>query len=239
VDDSEEEFDPKDMEEYKPMCYFVIEDGSEKNREAIFEQPDDSMKNHLKTLFIQAKVDKIVVNKVLLKMIGKTDKDMKPHNVILSNYEGKADHSLGALQVNLIVGTVVRPTLFMVAPSKANFNLLLGREWIHGIGVVPSSMHQRISIWRDDGTTENIEADQSYFLAEVNQITRKTFDKSIANIAPSSSAKYVGSDQADAGSVRLHPTHGFMWERKTLDTEPNVDELYSLTLGNDGNGHPN
>ena len=30
VDDSEEEFDPKDMEEYKPMCYFV-NDGSEDN----------------------------------------------------------------------------------------------------------------------------------------------------------------------------------------------------------------
>jgi len=67
-----------------------------------------------------------------------------------------------------MVGTVVRPTFFMVVPSKANFNLLLGREWIHGKSVVPSSMHQRISIWRGDGTIENIEADQSYFLAEVN-----------------------------------------------------------------------
>ena len=143
---------------------------------------------------------------------------MKPHNVILSNYEGKANHSLGALEVSLMVGTVVRPTLFMVVPSKANLNLLLGREWIHGIGVVPSFMHQRISIWRDDGTVENIEADQNYFLAEVNQITRMTFDKSLANIAPCSFAKFVGTNQAYASFVRLHPTHGFMWENETLDT---------------------
>jgi len=182
VDDFEEEFDPKDMEEYKPMCYFVTDDGFESNRKAIFEQPDDSMKNHLKPLFIQAKVDEIGVNKLLvdggatvnlmpqslLKRIGKTDKDLKPHNVILSNYEGKAGHSIGAFQVSLMVGNVVRPTLFMVVPSKANFNLVLGRKWIHGVGVVPSSMHQRISIWRDDGTVENVEADQSYFLDEVN-----------------------------------------------------------------------
>jgi hypothetical protein len=86
--------------------------------------------------------------------------------------------------VTLTVGTVVRPTLFMVVPSKYNFNLLLGREWINGISVVSSSMHQRIAIWRIDGTVENIEADQNYFLAEVNQITRKTFDKNLANIAP-------------------------------------------------------
>jgi hypothetical protein len=96
------------------MCYFV-NDGSEDNQKAIFEQPDDSMMSHLKPLFIQAKVDEVNVNKVLvdggaavnmmpqslLKRIGKTDKDLKPHNVILSNYEGKAGHSLGALQVSL------------------------------------------------------------------------------------------------------------------------------------------
>jgi len=166
VDDSEEEFDPKNMDEYKPMCYFVTNDGSENNRKAIFDQPHDSMKNHLKPLFIQAKVDEISINKVLvdggaavnlmpeslLKKIDKTDKELKPHNVVLSNYEGKAGHSFGALKVSLTVGAVVRPTLFMVVPSKVNFNLLLGREWIHGIGVVPSSMHQRIALWRDDGT---------------------------------------------------------------------------------------
>jgi len=51
----------------------------------------------------------------------------------------------------------------------------------------------------------------------VNHITRKTFDKSLANIAPCSYAKSIGSDQEDASSVRLHPTHGFMWEKETLD----------------------
>jgi hypothetical protein len=43
---------------------------------------------------------------------------LKPHNVILSNYEGNAGHSLGALQVSLKVEIVVRTTLFMVVPSN-------------------------------------------------------------------------------------------------------------------------
>jgi len=173
----------------------------------------------------------------LLKRIGKIDKDLKPHNVILSNHEGNDGHSLGALEVSLTVETVVRPTLFMVVPSKAKFNLLLGREWIHGIGVVPSSMHQRISIWRDDGIIENIEADQSYFLAEVNQITRKTFDKNLANISPCSSSKIDDTNQADASSVKLHPTHGFMWKRGTFDTESDMEDINSLTLGNGEDDH--
>jgi len=103
------------------------------------------MKGHLKPLLIQAKVDNIGVNKVLvdggaavnlrlqslLKKIGECGTNLKPHNIIMSNYKGKDGFSLSALQVNLVVGFITRPTLIMVVPSKANFNLLLGREWIH------------------------------------------------------------------------------------------------------------
>jgi len=57
VDDSEEDFDPKDMEKYQPMCYYVTDDGYESEQKATFEKPNSFMKNHLKPLFIQAKVD--------------------------------------------------------------------------------------------------------------------------------------------------------------------------------------
>lgn len=53
--------------------------------------------------------------------------------------------------------------MFMIIASKATYNLLLGREWIHGVGAVPSSLHQRIAIWKNDGIVENIEADQGYY----------------------------------------------------------------------------
>ncbi len=134
----------------------------------------------------------------------------------MSNYEGKARLSLGALQVNFTVGSVTRPTLFMVVPSKANFNLLLGREWIHGISVVPSSMHQKFVICRDDGSVEDVVADQSYFLVEVNNITRKTFEKGLAKIVPCSLVEDDGNRQIDAISLRLDPTHGFMLEKEGI-----------------------
>jgi len=54
--------------------------------------------------------------------------DLKPHNVVLTNYDGTTGNSLGAVDVELIVGSVSRTTMFMVVPSKANFNVLLGRE---------------------------------------------------------------------------------------------------------------
>jgi hypothetical protein len=140
------------------------------------------LKNHLKSLFVRAKVNDVCVNKELigggevvnlmphslLNKIGKYDTDLHDHNIVLSNYEGKSGHSWGAIQVDVAIGSSIRPTLFIVMPSKANYNMLLGREWIHGLGVVPSTLHQRLTIWRDDGTVENIEADQSYYLSKIN-----------------------------------------------------------------------
>lgn len=66
--------------------------------------------------------------------------------------------------MDVVVGAITRLTLFLVIPTKVNYNLLLGREWIHGVGAVPSALHQRIEIWRPDGVVKNIEADKSFFL---------------------------------------------------------------------------
>jgi hypothetical protein len=61
----------------------------------------------------------------MLPKIGKYDSDLSAHNIVLSNYEGKTGYSMGAIQVDVAVGSIVRPTLFLVVQSKANFNLLL------------------------------------------------------------------------------------------------------------------
>jgi hypothetical protein len=207
-----------------------MNNGCIKDQHAVFEKPDILMMHHLKPLFIQAKINGVGVNKVLvdggatvnlkpqsfLEKIGIVDSDLKPHNIVLTNYEGTTGNSLGAVEVDLIVGSVKRTTTFMVVPSKANFNVLLGREWIHGVGAVPSTVHQRIAIWREDGLVENVEADQSYFMAEVNTITKKNFDKQLANISPvlSLGPKYVISED-EIYTMRLHPD-GFVWERELV-----------------------
>ncbi|CAJ2672093.1 unnamed protein product [Trifolium pratense] len=115
---------------------------------------------------------------------GLYDTDLHSHNVVLANYEGKTGHSLGAVQLEVCVGSTVRKTLFMVIAAKPNYNLLLGREWIHGVGAVPSTMHQRLIIWREDGLVENVEADQSAYVSETGTVTLQNFDKNLALIAP-------------------------------------------------------
>nr|KYP32270.1 hypothetical protein KK1_047086 [Cajanus cajan] len=61
------------------------------------------------------------------------------------------------------ISSVKRTTMFIVTPSRANFNVLLGREWIHGIGAVPSTLHQKVFFWNEDEHLEVLEADQKEY----------------------------------------------------------------------------
>src|SRR3954465_7595791 len=104
----------------------------------VFERPGRGMMYHLKPLFTRAKVDGVPINKVFvdggaavnlmpyssLQKVGKTDKDLRPHNMVLSNYEGKTSGIRGVIQVKLAVGLSVRSTVFMVIRSQANFKML-------------------------------------------------------------------------------------------------------------------
>lgn len=59
-----------------------------------------------------------LMSQSLLRRIGKYDTDLRPHNIVLSNYEIKMSKSLGVIQVDIFVGTIVRPTFFMVFHPK-------------------------------------------------------------------------------------------------------------------------
>lgn len=56
----------------------------------------------------------------LLKIIRKFEIDLRPHNMVLSNYEGKIRIDLGVIQVDIIVDIIIRLTLLVVIPNKAN-----------------------------------------------------------------------------------------------------------------------
>lgn len=105
--------------------------------------------------------------------------------------------------------------MFMIMETKANYNMLLRREWIHGVGVVSSSMHQRIIIWSPDSIVKNIGADQGYFKTPINHIDRRQFDKHLANIVlcdPDDFA-FTPDDNAHC-SLYLHPNNGFRQDRE-------------------------
>uniref|UniRef100_A0A151UDY0 Uncharacterized protein n=1 Tax=Cajanus cajan TaxID=3821 RepID=A0A151UDY0_CAJCA len=80
----------------------------------------------------------------MLKRFGKTLADLKPHNILILDYAGKSSQLEGMILLDVQIARVKRTTMFIMTPSKANFNVLLGQEWIHGVGVVPLTVHQKI-----------------------------------------------------------------------------------------------
>lgn len=80
------------------------------------------------------------------------------------------------------------------------------------------SMHQRITIWKPDGIFKTIEADQSFFRADVNHINMLNFDQKLANISP---CKPIGGGYNFEGcevcyTVNIHPQYRFTWEYKIV-----------------------
>lgn len=82
---------------------------------------------------------------------------------------------------------------------------------------MPSSLHQRISIWREDEIVENIEVGQSYLMPEVNHMDKRHFDRNLANNAPCNPAgfSYMPSGR-EFYFLNLHLTHGFNWDREIM-----------------------
>nr|KYP37009.1 hypothetical protein KK1_041822 [Cajanus cajan] len=144
---------------------------------AVFDSPTEEMKAHLKPLLLTLMIEGHEVNKVLvdggaainilpktmLKRFGKIVTDLKPLNILISNYAGKSSQPEGMILLDVQIGSVKRTTMFIVTPSKANFNVLLGREWIHGVGAVSLTVHQKIFFWNDDEGLEVFDADQKEY----------------------------------------------------------------------------
>jgi hypothetical protein len=76
-------------------------------------------------------------------------------------------------------------------------------------------------IWREDGVVENIEAEQGYFMADVNNVGKKEFERKLANISPCLPVEDVYSNMSEAFvSLTLHETHGFIWDVERLEEPP-------------------
>ena len=51
---------------------------------------------------------------------------------------------MGTYTLDLQIGPITFPALFQVLRISTSFNLLLGWPWIHRVGAIPSSLHQKV-----------------------------------------------------------------------------------------------
>ncbi|RYR29574.1 hypothetical protein Ahy_B01g054004 isoform B [Arachis hypogaea] len=69
--------------------------------------------------------------------------DLIPTNISVTDYDGVSTPAKGLVTLQVQVRSSSRTTVFVVFSSKASYNTLLGRDSIHGVGVVPSTVHKK------------------------------------------------------------------------------------------------
>ena len=83
---------------------------------------------------------------------------------MLKDFEGVVSSAVGALCVDLTIGSKTLPTTFFVINGKGSYSLLLGRNWIHANCCILSTMHQCLIQWIGD-VVEVVAADSSFSIA--------------------------------------------------------------------------
>ena len=100
----------------------------------------------------------------MLCKLGKSSEDLTKTDMMLKDFEGVVSPAVGALCVDLTIGSKTLPTTFFVINGKGSYSLLLGRDWIHANCCIPSTMHQCLIQWIGD-VVEVIAAHSSFIIA--------------------------------------------------------------------------
>ena len=79
----------------------------------------------------------------LYKKLGGMDEELIKTDMTVSGVGGGDPiGAKGVASMELTVGSKKVATAFFVSEVRGNFNLILGRDWIHANQCVPSSLHQ-------------------------------------------------------------------------------------------------
>nr|DAD37440.1 TPA_asm: hypothetical protein HUJ06_008081 [Nelumbo nucifera] len=73
--------------------------------------------------------------------------DLHPPRVIVKAFDSHETEVEGEVTINPTIGPVRFQVTFVVFNALVNFNLLLERPWLHSIGPVPLSLHQRVKFF--------------------------------------------------------------------------------------------
>ena len=70
--------------------------------------------------------------------------DYRPSTQAVKAYDGIQRTVMGTLIAHIMIGPVRYLVLFQVLRIQSSFNLLLGHPWIHEVGTIPFSLHQKV-----------------------------------------------------------------------------------------------
>ncbi|RVW59572.1 hypothetical protein CK203_103302 [Vitis vinifera] len=76
--------------------------------------------------------------------LGYALSDFCPSTQTFRTYDSTKRKVMGTLEIELLIGPATFIAVFQVLRIPTSFNLLLGQPWIHRVGAIPSSLHQKV-----------------------------------------------------------------------------------------------
>jgi hypothetical protein len=124
-------------------------------KEVVFEKPEESSQ-HLKSLYVQGHIDRKLISRMLIndgaaiklmpysifKKLGREDNELMKTNLMLNGVEGNPMEVWGVVSMELTIGSKSFATAFFIIEVQGNYNIIVGRNWIHANHCIPSTLHQ-------------------------------------------------------------------------------------------------
>ena len=114
-------------------------------QKVILEKPFMEMTRHIKLLYVRAHLNGKPISKVLidngsmvnviplrmLRALRRSINQLIETEVVMSTFTGEVSKTLGILPIDITNGSKTTLSGFFVIDSTVNYNILLGRDWIH------------------------------------------------------------------------------------------------------------
>jgi hypothetical protein len=111
---------------------------------------------HMKPLYVKGHIDGTPMGRMMIdggasvnimplmlfEKLGCHEDDLKKTNMSLSGFSREPAEAKGIVSKELMVGCKTIPMAFFMVNVNGWYNVLLGRDWIHANGYVPSTVHQ-------------------------------------------------------------------------------------------------
>jgi hypothetical protein len=175
-----------------------IEKDTKGKNVVVLKSPDDALVRHLRPLYVNLHANGQPLDRVLidngaivnilptktLRLLKKTEADLMTTEVTVGNFAGGCSPAKGVIALQLQIGSRKMNTTFFVIDSSSNYNALLGRDWIHINGCIPSSLHQALIFLKQGQNKETSEmeifwADKHPFKADTNNIEAGLYDRDL------------------------------------------------------------
>ena len=161
----------------------------------ILEKPSGKMMRHIKPLYVRAHLNGRQVSKVrinygsvvnvmplrMLRAMGRIISDLIETEVVVFAFTGEVSKTLGILPIDITIGSKISLFDFFVIDSTKNYNIFLGRDWIHVNWCVSSSLHQFLLFWKGN-EVEFVRVDKQSFMASTSFLEARYYDQKCSSI---------------------------------------------------------